>query len=86
MTTRQAALAGMGIAMLSCFLAGHESGLEPMWPERTDPVDMWRVPHPDLQKAARVRAAIEAVAAGFDAPQKDAPLPGRRGKTAERCG
>ncbi|MEO9385895.1 hypothetical protein [Chromobacterium phragmitis] len=47
MTTRQAALAGMGIAMLSCFLAGHESGLEPMWPERTDPVDMWRVPHPD---------------------------------------
>ncbi|MCD4485131.1 LysR family transcriptional regulator [Chromobacterium vaccinii] len=76
LTLRHAALAGMGIAMLSCFIADQDAGLERVWPDRVDPVDMWLVLHPDLQRVARVRAAIEAVAGCF-AMKKDAPSPGR---------
>ncbi|WP_428037125.1 LysR substrate-binding domain-containing protein [Chromobacterium violaceum] len=65
LSLRQAALAGMGIAMLSCFIADRDAGLERVWPDRTDPVDMWLVLHPDLQKVARVRTAVEAIASMF---------------------
>ncbi|UTH75356.1 LysR family transcriptional regulator [Chromobacterium sp. IIBBL 290-4] len=64
---RQAALNGMGIAMLSCFIADGDAELERVWPERVDHVDMWMVLHPDVQKVTRVRAAVEAIAAAFQA-------------------
>ncbi|WP_239690809.1 LysR family transcriptional regulator [Chromobacterium sphagni] len=69
LTLRQAALQGMGIALLSAFIADHDAGLQRVWPDHVDQVEMWLVLHPDLQKVARVRAAVEAIAAAFGAGQ-----------------
>ncbi|WP_232346351.1 MULTISPECIES: LysR family transcriptional regulator [Cupriavidus] len=65
MALRSAALRGMGIALLSAFLAERDSGLVRIFPDRRDWVDIWLVLHPDLRRVARVRAVIEALAGAF---------------------
>lgn len=52
---------GMGIGLLSTFLAKSDPELIPVVPEKRDPVDIWLVLHPDLQKVARIRAVITAL-------------------------
>ena len=68
-----AAKAGMGIALLPCYLGDPEPDLARALP---DPVpelarELWIVTHPDLRRTARVRAFFEAVAEGIAA---DRPL------------
>lgn len=52
---------GIGIGLLSTFLAKSDPELIPVVPEKRDPVDIWLVLHPDLQKVARIRAVITAL-------------------------
>ncbi|KTR48111.1 LysR family transcriptional regulator [Pantoea ananatis] len=52
---------GIGIGLLSTFLAGRDPQLIPIFPDKRDPVDIWLVLHPDLQKVARIRAVITAL-------------------------
>ncbi len=52
---------GIGIGLLSTFLANCDPQLIPVFPEKRDPVDIWLVLHPDLQKVARIRAVITAL-------------------------
>ncbi|MFV9671002.1 LysR family transcriptional regulator [Pantoea graminicola] len=52
---------GIGIGLLSTFLADCDPQLIPVFPEKRDPVDIWLVLHPDLQKVARIRAVITAL-------------------------
>jgi DNA-binding transcriptional LysR family regulator len=56
-----AARQGLGIALLSTFLADREAELVRVLPTHSDPVDIWLVLHPDLQKASRVRAVVDAL-------------------------
>ena len=56
-----AARQGLGIALLSTFLADKETELVRVLPALSDPVDIWLVLHPDLQKASRVRAVVDAL-------------------------
>jgi DNA-binding transcriptional LysR family regulator len=58
-----AARQGLGIAMLSIstFLANREADLVRVLPTHSDPVDIWLELHPDLQKASRVRAVVDAL-------------------------
>lgn len=52
-----ATVAGLGLAMLPCFLADLEPSLERLpLPEELTPRAIWLVVHRDLQHAARVRA------------------------------
>ncbi|MCW1831570.1 LysR family transcriptional regulator [Pantoea ananatis] len=52
---------GIGIGLLSTFLAERDPQLIPIFPDKRDPVDIWLVLHPDLQKVARIRAVITAL-------------------------
>ncbi|MDA5487558.1 LysR family transcriptional regulator [Yersinia kristensenii] len=62
---RAAARKGVGIGLLSCFLANNDDELVRIWPEQQDWVDIWLVVHPDVQRAARVRAVISALEISF---------------------
>ncbi|MDN0087090.1 LysR family transcriptional regulator [Yersinia nurmii] len=64
---RSATQKGLGIALLSCFLADNDEDLVRIWPERQEPVDIWLVLHPDVQRAARVRAVINSLEDTFQA-------------------
>ncbi|WP_205951189.1 LysR family transcriptional regulator [Pantoea stewartii] len=56
---------GIGIGLLSTFLAERNPQLIPLFPDKRDPVDIWLVLHPDLQKVARIRAVITALEQSF---------------------
>ena len=60
---REAALAGMGLVLLPCYLADDQPGLrqlgEPL-PELL--TDLWLLVHDDLRRAARIRAFMDHVA------------------------
>lgn len=56
---------GIGIGLLSTFLAERDPQLIPLFPDKRDPVDIWLVLHPDLQKVARIRAVIMALEQSF---------------------
>lgn len=60
-----AARAGVGVALLPCFLADAEPGLVRAWPEPIFEIgrDLWIVTHADLRRTARVRAFIEMTVA-----------------------
>ncbi|KGD83168.1 DNA-binding transcriptional LysR family regulator [Pantoea sp. PNA 14-12] len=58
---------GIGIGLLSTFLAERDPQLIPLFPDKRDPVDIWLVLHPDLQKVARIRAVITALEQCFAA-------------------
>mgnify|MGYP001585585003 CR=1 FL=1 len=48
-----AARQGLGIALLSTFLAEDDPGLVRILPGQHDPIDIWLVLHPDVQKTGR---------------------------------
>ncbi len=61
-----AARAGMGAAPLPCFLGDADAGLVRM----TEPLaamasSLWLLTHPDLRRTGRVRAVMDALAAGL---------------------
>ncbi len=63
-----AVAAGLGIGELPTHLAALFPSLRRIWPDRTDPYDMWLVMHGDLHRTARVRAAADAVVEAFATP------------------
>ncbi|MFI8416861.1 LysR family transcriptional regulator [Serratia sp. NPDC078593] len=62
---RSATRNGLGIGLLSSFLADNDPDLVRIFPDRQDWVDIWLVLHPDLQRAARVRAVVTALEEAF---------------------
>ncbi|UUW16976.1 LysR family transcriptional regulator [Serratia ureilytica] len=62
---RSATRSGLGIGLLSAFLADKDPELVRLFPENKDWVDIWLVLHPDLQRAARVRAVVQALEESF---------------------
>lgn len=64
---RSATRSGLGIGLLSVFLADKDPELVRLFPENKDWVDIWLVLHPDLQRAARVRAVVQALETSFSA-------------------
>ncbi len=54
-----AAIAGLGIAALPCFVADPEPALVRLTPEVIGQPDLYLVVHPDLAKVARVRAVMD---------------------------
>ncbi|MNE15239.1 DNA-binding transcriptional activator GcvA [compost metagenome] len=62
---RSATRNGLGIGLLSSFLADKDPDLVRIFPENKDWVDIWLVLHPDLQRAARVRAVVQALETSF---------------------
>ena len=62
-----AAGAGMGIAMIPCFLGDRQPELVRLaGPEGDRGWNIWALTHPDLRKMARVRALLDALYAAFD--------------------
>jgi DNA-binding transcriptional LysR family regulator len=68
MMLSQAVAAGLGIGELPTHLAALFPSLRRIWPDRTDPYDMWLVMHGDLHRTARVRAVADAVVEAFAIP------------------
>lgn len=64
---RSATRSGLGIGLLLSCLADHDPELVRLLPESKDWVDIWLVLHPDLQRAARVRAVVQALETSFSA-------------------
>ncbi|MDP4024403.1 LysR substrate-binding domain-containing protein [Methylobacterium sp. NEAU 140] len=63
---RAAVAAGLGIAPLPCFEADSDAGLRRLTdPEPDLSADLWILTHPDLRRAARVRAFMDHVAAAI---------------------
>jgi DNA-binding transcriptional LysR family regulator len=60
-----AALVGMGITVLPCFLGDDEPTLERLTPRILGSRDVMLVVHPDLSKVARVRAVMDFVSGAF---------------------
>ena len=56
-----AAIIGMGLAVLPCFLADAESSLRRLTPAVVGTREIWLVFHPDVAKIARVRTVIDFV-------------------------
>lgn len=65
-----AARQGLGIALLSTFLAEEEPGLVRLLPDQHDPIDIWMVLHPDVQKTGRMRALVAALEEVFQRHQE----------------
>lgn len=58
--------AGMGLAMLPCFMGDSEPDLARVPPGEPEPAwDIWLLTHEDLRATARVRAFMDAMAAAF---------------------
>ena len=65
-----AARAGIGLAVLPCYLGDPEPGLARALPRGPVPAltrELWIVTHQDLRRTARVRAFFDAVAEGIGA-------------------
>jgi DNA-binding transcriptional LysR family regulator len=64
---RSLARAGLGVAVIGCFAADPDPGLRRVYPEAiTDnKMDLWVLSHPDLWRAARVRAFTSFIADAF---------------------
>jgi DNA-binding transcriptional LysR family regulator len=60
-----AALAGLGIAVVPCFLGGTEPALVRLAPDVVGTRDISLVVHPDLARIARVRAVIDFLVESF---------------------
>ena len=68
-----AARQGLGIALLSTFLAEEDPGLVRLLPDQHDPIDIWMVLHPDVQKTGRMRALVAALEEVFQRHQETQP-------------
>ena len=63
-----AARAGMGIAMIPCFIGDRQPDLVRVaGPDGDRGWNIWALTHPDLRQTARVRALLDALYAAFDA-------------------
>lgn len=62
---RSATRSGLGIGLLSSFLADKDSQLIRVFPESRDWVDIWLVLHPDLKHSAKIRAVIKVLELEF---------------------
>jgi DNA-binding transcriptional LysR family regulator len=61
-----AARAGLGLAVLPCFLADPEPALQrALPPEPGLASELWLLTHPDLRRTARVRAFMDRLAASL---------------------
>ncbi|QQQ02065.1 LysR family transcriptional regulator [Lysobacter enzymogenes] len=75
---REAAVAGLGLTVLPCYLGDGERGLVRVGdPVEAMGADLWLLQHPDLRRTERVRALAEALREGVRALQPD--LSGRAG-------
>jgi DNA-binding transcriptional LysR family regulator len=85
----QATTAGLGLALLPCYVGDSEESLvRVLPPEEALARELWLVLHRDLRDAARVRACVEFLAtaiaarehllAGSDRPRGRAPRPASR--------
>ncbi|WP_461607418.1 LysR family transcriptional regulator [Aeromonas rivipollensis] len=68
-----AARQGLGIALLSTFLAEEDPGLVRLLPDQHDPIDIWMVLHPDVQKTGRMRALVAVLEEVFQRHQETQP-------------
>ena len=68
---RNAAICGMGITVLPCFLAEPEPQLQRLSPRVLGERDIYLVVHPDLARVARVRAVMDFIIELFE---RDAAL------------
>jgi len=64
-----AAIGGMGIAAIPCFLGAGEPQLQRLTPRVIGARDMFLVVHPDLARVARVRAVMDFIAELFQRDQ-----------------
>jgi DNA-binding transcriptional LysR family regulator len=62
-----AAMGGLGLTVLPCYLGDWHGGLEKVLAEGSPPRDIWLGVHPDLRHMPRIRAVIEALDAEFAA-------------------
>lgn len=63
---RDAALAGMGLTVLPCYLGDRERGLVRVGaPVEAMGADLWLLSHPDLRRSERVRALAQALREGL---------------------
>ncbi|UTI01912.1 LysR family transcriptional regulator [Aeromonas caviae] len=68
-----AARQGLGIALLSTFLAEEDPALVRLLPDQHDLIDIWMVLHPDVQKTGRMRALVAALEEVFQPLQQTQP-------------
>ena len=61
MAVLNAAIVGMGLAVLPCFLAEAEPTLRRLTPKILGSREIWLVFHPDVARVARVRTVIDFV-------------------------
>lgn len=74
-----AAREGIGLAVLPCYLADGEPGLERVLPRlSTLRTELWLVTHEDLRRTARIRAFFDTVGAGLAADRRLLEGRGRR--------
>jgi len=62
---RSATAHGLGIGLLSSFMADKDPKLIRVFPQSRDWVDIWLVLHPDLKRSARIRAVIKTLEVEF---------------------
>ena len=62
----EAAARGIGIALLLDSVVTSGMRLKPIWPDRRQLYDIWLVVHADVQRTARVRVVLDAIADAFD--------------------
>jgi DNA-binding transcriptional LysR family regulator len=75
----RAAVAGLGVSILPCYLGDSTSGLERIRaPLAEVATELWLLSHEDLRKTARVRALLDFLADALSA-ERDL-LEGRRGR------
>lgn len=67
MMLMEAVRAGLGLGELPTYVGDAQPALQRVWPERSDPYDMWLVLHSDLNRTARVRAVADAVIEAYGA-------------------
>lgn len=60
-----AAEAGLGLAMLPCYVAARRPGLVRVWPERVETYDVLAVLRQEARRAGRIRAAVDHFVAHF---------------------
>ena len=62
----EAVAAGLGIGELPVHMAPQYPDLVRIWPNRSEPYDLWLVMHGDLNRTARVRAVADAIIEVFE--------------------
>jgi DNA-binding transcriptional LysR family regulator len=84
-TLRDAAVAGLGLALLPCYLGDPASGLRRLTPKTlAEPRSaLWLLTHDDLRRTARIRATLDFLAKAFASER--ARFEGRRTNASSSC-